>query len=29
VAPMFVDLALPSVTANGRIFEFERRRAKD
>jgi NAD(P)-dependent dehydrogenase (short-subunit alcohol dehydrogenase family) len=28
VAPMFVDLALPSVTANGRIFEFKRRRAK-
>jgi NAD(P)-dependent dehydrogenase (short-subunit alcohol dehydrogenase family) len=26
VAPMFVDLALPSVTANGRIFEFKRRR---
>jgi NAD(P)-dependent dehydrogenase (short-subunit alcohol dehydrogenase family) len=28
IAPMFVDLALPSVTANGRIFEFKRRRAK-
>lgn len=28
VAPMFVDLALPSVTANGRIFEFKRHRAK-
>jgi NAD(P)-dependent dehydrogenase (short-subunit alcohol dehydrogenase family) len=28
VAPMFVDLALPSVTANGRIFEFERRRGR-
>ena len=28
VAPMFVDLALPGVTANGRTFEFERRRAR-